>query len=215
MPTRPNADILLTPPTAEETAILARAVVAAQGGPAALTTLRFAAGLEVREDMIDVAQSFADGAMDLASIDFARNGYLGTVPPQRLAALHAAALDESWAQVNDDLELAGRWSALENSRWGAWAEELRTFIETGALSTPAGQTPRRLPLERIRLCLLRALRRLWHPTATLKQPSRFVELFRPIWCPPPDPIDLVPYECFSAARACPGSATQRDRSRER
>jgi hypothetical protein len=195
VPTQPDPDIRLTPPTAEETAILARAVVASQGGPGALTTLqrvlvtavfhamtgftidpssvaditadqfatalqrrntmfrerivqimlliafssrplsvsaigrirRFATALAVREDMIDVAQSFADGAMDLASIDFARNGYLGNVSPQRLAALHAASLDESWAQVNDDLELAERWSALEKLPVGSLGRGVADF----------------------------------------------------------------------------------------
>ncbi len=181
MSTRPPTDVLLTPPDAGETAILARAVVAAQGGPGSLTGLQsiltaalfhamtghtiepgsvpditpaqlavalrrrntvfrerivqimllvafssrplstatieriqqFAAALAVREDMIEVAHRFADGALDLASIDFSRNGYLGGVTPERLGALHTASLDSSWSQVVDDASLAARWESLE------------------------------------------------------------------------------------------------------
>ncbi len=176
-----GADVLLTPPSQSETDVLARGVLSALGGPAALTSVQlvlttavfhamtgftvelsdaapitaeefaadlrrrnvifrqrivqvalliafsarplaadtierlneYAAALEVRDDMIDVAQRFADGALDLASIDFARNGYLGLVSEQRLAALHAVRLDESWGQVVNDPDLAGRWTSLE------------------------------------------------------------------------------------------------------
>ncbi|CAN5591261.1 hypothetical protein BH10ACT8_BH10ACT8_10900 [soil metagenome] len=181
MATPSDPDVLLAPPSAAETAILARAVVAAQGGPTALTSLQqilisavfhamtgftidpagvegitaeqlaaalhrrnamfrerivqvmlliafssrplslttidriqgYAAALAVREDMIEVAHRFADGAFDLASIDFARNGYLGEVSAQRLAALHATTLDTSWSQVDDDPRLAEQWVSLE------------------------------------------------------------------------------------------------------
>lgn len=69
--------------------------------------------LAVDDDIISVAQAYADGALDLAATDFARNGYLASVDPGRLRAVHAAALASSWGQVVDDPVLAARWAALE------------------------------------------------------------------------------------------------------
>ena len=79
-----------------------------------VTQLRaFAGALAVRDDMIDVIQDYAEGALDLASADFARNGYLASVSPHRLAALHASKLDTAWGQVVADPGLARRWQSLE------------------------------------------------------------------------------------------------------
>jgi len=44
----------------------------------------FADELGVDDDIIAVAQAYADGALDLAGTDFARNGYLASVEPARL-----------------------------------------------------------------------------------------------------------------------------------
>ncbi len=72
----------------------------------------FADALRVRDDMLDVARRYAAGALDLAGLDFERNGYLSAVTPERLAALHSTDLDTSWGQVVDDPELAARWASL-------------------------------------------------------------------------------------------------------
>lgn len=204
MPTPPEPEVLLAPPSAAETAVLARAVVAAQGGPAALTHLqqiliaavfhamtgftidpaavsaitpdelaialqrrnaifrerivqvmllvafssrplslptigriqRYAAALAVREDMIEVAHRFADGALDLASIDFARNGYLGEVSAQRLAALHATELDTSWSQIADDPLLAERWASLEGLPVGTIGRGVTDFYRDRGFAYP-------------------------------------------------------------------------------
>ncbi len=92
-------------------------LIAFSSRPLAPTTIErvteYAAALKVNDDRIDVAQRFADGALDLASIDFARNGYLGAVSADRLAALHTVDLDQSWGQVVDDPRLAERWASLE------------------------------------------------------------------------------------------------------
>jgi hypothetical protein len=72
----------------------------------------FAEALRVRDDMIDVVERYATGALELANVDFVRNGYLGSLAPDRLAALHTAALETSWGQVSDDPGLAARWASL-------------------------------------------------------------------------------------------------------
>jgi hypothetical protein len=72
----------------------------------------FADALDVADDMIDVAQRYADGSLDLASADFARNGYLADIGPERLAVLHTGPLADSWGQVVGDSALAGRWASL-------------------------------------------------------------------------------------------------------
>jgi hypothetical protein len=73
----------------------------------------FALALGVADDMIDVAESYAGGALDVAAADFARNGYLASLDQSRLRALHASALAQPWAVVGADPELASRWQSLE------------------------------------------------------------------------------------------------------
>lgn len=73
---------------------------------------QFAYELGVDDDMLRVARRYADGSLELAQVDFARNGYLGTIGPSRLRALHAARLDDAWGQVVDDPSLAGKWASL-------------------------------------------------------------------------------------------------------
>jgi hypothetical protein len=83
--------------------------------------------LEVDEDIISVAEAFATGALDLAATDFARNGYLASVDPARLRAVHAAALASSWGQVVDDPALAARWVALEELPVGTLGRGVADF----------------------------------------------------------------------------------------
>lgn len=73
---------------------------------------QFAAELGVDDDMLRVAHSYADGSLELAQVDFARNGYLASVGAERLHALHTAGLDDAWGQVADDPALAGQWASL-------------------------------------------------------------------------------------------------------
>lgn len=72
----------------------------------------FAAALGVDDDMIEVAEAYSSGALDVAAADFARNGYLASLDPSRLGALHASALAQPWATVDADPTLAGRWASL-------------------------------------------------------------------------------------------------------
>jgi hypothetical protein len=74
----------------------------------------FAAELEVRDGMLDVAHSFAAGAFGLAALDFERNGYTSGWRPEDADALHTSGeLASAWASSVDDAELAARWQALE------------------------------------------------------------------------------------------------------
>ena len=213
MSSSPDADVLLTPPSQAETALLARGVLSALGGPANLTDVQlllttalfhamtgyaiepthvapitaedfaqglsrrnmmfrqrivqimllialssrpltattvaclteFAAALEVDEDMIEVAQRFAEGALDLASIDFARNGYLGSVSADRLAALHAVSLDKSWGQIVNDPALTDRWAALETLPPGTLGRGVADFYRDRGFVYP-GQPDSAPPL---------------------------------------------------------------------
>jgi hypothetical protein len=72
----------------------------------------FADALGVQDDMMDVAERYAAGALDIANADFARNGYLAAIGPERLAALHATVLPTSWGQIVNDAGLAARWQSL-------------------------------------------------------------------------------------------------------
>lgn len=87
----------------------------------------FADALGVADDMIDVAERFADGSLELASADFARNGYLASIGPERLAALHTGSLEESWGQVVDDAALAGHWRSLEELPVGTLGRGVADF----------------------------------------------------------------------------------------
>jgi hypothetical protein len=92
------------------------------------TQLReYADALGVADDMIDVAERFADGSLELASADFARNGYLASIGPERLDALHTGSLADSWGQVVDDTELAGRWRSLEELPVGTLGRGVADF----------------------------------------------------------------------------------------
>jgi hypothetical protein len=96
----------------------------------------FAGALAVRDDMIDVAQDYADGALDLASADFARNGYLAAVSPRRLAALHASKLDTSWGQVANDPALAQRWQSLAGLPVGTLGRGVADFYRDRGFVCP-------------------------------------------------------------------------------
>jgi hypothetical protein len=96
----------------------------------------FAAALAVRDDMIGVLQDYAHGAFDLAAADFARNGYLASLDPHRLAALHASTLDTSWGQVIADPALAGRWQSLEGLPAGTLGRGVADFYRDRGFTYP-------------------------------------------------------------------------------
>ncbi len=75
----------------------------------------FARELGVDEGMVDVAQDFAAGSLDLAVHDFQRNGYEGTWNEQEsAAAVHSSrVLHDAWAFSEADPDLAAQWASLE------------------------------------------------------------------------------------------------------
>jgi hypothetical protein len=87
----------------------------------------FAAALGVHDEMVDVAEEYASGALDLANADFQRNGYLASLDPDRLHALHTATLDTAWGQVVDDAALAARWQALQELPAGTLGRGVADF----------------------------------------------------------------------------------------
>jgi len=87
----------------------------------------FAAALGVSDDMIDVAERYADGALELANVDFLRNGYLGSLDTDRLEALHVSSLESSWSQVADDAQLAARWASLDDLPVGTLGRGVADF----------------------------------------------------------------------------------------
>jgi hypothetical protein len=87
----------------------------------------FADALGGHDDMLDVAQRYAAGALDLASADFARNGYLSSIGPERLAAMHSSPLNSSWGQVTDDPGLAARWESLADLAVGTLGRGVADF----------------------------------------------------------------------------------------
>ena len=96
--------------------------------PAVAARVReFAAELCVDDEMISVAEAYAAGALDVAAADFARNGYLAAVDPDRLRAVHAQALAQSWAAVTEDAQLAAQWCALESLPVGTLGRGVTDF----------------------------------------------------------------------------------------
>ena len=87
----------------------------------------FAAELGVDDDMIDVAESYARGALDVAAADFSRNGYLASCDPERLRAVHANALAQSWEALTKDPDLAAQWCALEQLPVGTLGRGVTDF----------------------------------------------------------------------------------------
>jgi hypothetical protein len=69
--------------------------------------------LQVDDGMIDVARRFAEGALDLASADFERNGYTAGWNDEDKKSLHTSTgLATPWDVAVADTALAERWSAL-------------------------------------------------------------------------------------------------------
>jgi hypothetical protein len=97
--------------------------------PASVATRvrEFAAELCVDDEMISVAESYAEGALDVAAADFARNGYLAAVDPDRLRAVHADALSQAWAAITADPALAAQWTALETLPVGSLGRGVADF----------------------------------------------------------------------------------------
>jgi hypothetical protein len=96
--------------------------------PAVAARVRlFALALGVDDDMIDVAESYASGALDVAAADFARNGYLSSLDLSRVGALHATALAQPWETVTADPRLAAQWASLQELPIGTLGRGVADF----------------------------------------------------------------------------------------
>lgn len=96
----------------------------------------FAAELNVSDEMIDVAESYASGALDVAAADFARNGYLASLDPDRMRALHVTALAQPWAVIDRDTTLAGQWTSLEELPVGTIGRGVADFYRDRGFRYP-------------------------------------------------------------------------------
>ena len=75
----------------------------------------FARELSVRDDVLAIAQLFAEGSLGLAAFDFQRNGYTAEWSEEKSASLHTSrALADAWEASVADPVLAARWEALEH-----------------------------------------------------------------------------------------------------
>ena len=96
----------------------------------------FAFELDVSDEMIDVAESYVSGALDVAAADFARNGYLTSLDPDRMRALHVSALAQPWAVVAADTALAGQWASLEQLPVGTLGRGVADFYRDRGFRYP-------------------------------------------------------------------------------
>jgi hypothetical protein len=80
----------------------------------------YANALGVHEEMLRVAHRIANGSLGLALIDFERSGYFQDLLDRPPDHLHTkGALADAWDKCVDDLELATRWSELEQCPEGS------------------------------------------------------------------------------------------------
>ncbi|MFF2550171.1 hypothetical protein ACFVUS_04180 [Nocardia sp. NPDC058058] len=119
-----------------QTMLLAALVVRPLPASVAEKLRVFADALDVDDDMISVARKYADGAEDLAAVDFSRNGYLGGLGAGRLHALHTSELDSSWSAVVDDPVLAARWAELRELPMGTLGRGVADFYRDRGFVTP-------------------------------------------------------------------------------
>jgi hypothetical protein len=102
--------------------------------PVAFRIASYASELGVQEDMLEVAERFADGSLGLAAFDFERNGYISSWDA---SALHTSrVLDSAWETVPADSALAGRWQALEDLPAACLGRRVTEFYRARGFTYP-------------------------------------------------------------------------------
>jgi hypothetical protein len=96
----------------------------------------FAGELGIDDDMLDVARRYSAGSLELAEVDFARNGYLASIGPERLHALHTSGLADAWGQVVDDPGLAVQWQSLGELPVGTLGRGVYDFYRDRGFAFP-------------------------------------------------------------------------------
>jgi hypothetical protein len=97
-----------------------------------------ASELGVEEDMVKVAQEFAAGSLELAALDFERNGYARVMNVDVVtAATHEShPLDAAWEFSLDDPGLAAQWEALEELPRNTIGRKVWEMYEARGFSYP-------------------------------------------------------------------------------
>ncbi|MEM9655832.1 MAG: hypothetical protein AAGA65_27345 [Actinomycetota bacterium] len=97
----------------------------------------FARAMSVDDGMLEVAQSFAEGQVGMAALDFDRNGYTADWNADRAEALHASSeLADAWSFSEDDPALAARWQGLEALPPGTIGRRMWEFYQARGFQFP-------------------------------------------------------------------------------
>jgi hypothetical protein len=98
---------------------------------------RFARAVGVDDDMLHVVHELAEGSLDLAAIDFERNGYLTDWAADDGAALHmSTGRVGPWDVALHDRDLAARWGALETLPPGSLGRRITEFYQARGFAYP-------------------------------------------------------------------------------
>jgi hypothetical protein len=97
----------------------------------------YARELCVEDGMLEVARSFAEGSLELAALDFDRNGYTSTRDAGATSALHTSRrLDSAWDLDLADDSLAERWQSLERYADNSLGRRLTDFYRARGFTYP-------------------------------------------------------------------------------
>jgi hypothetical protein len=98
----------------------------------------YADALDVDDESLRLARTWAEGSLGLAVIDFDRNGYREHWDVDAAESrLHTStALDRAWELVVDDIELARRWQSLEDLPSGTLGRAVADFYRSRGFAYP-------------------------------------------------------------------------------
>ena len=97
-----------------------------------------ARALGVDDGLVDMARELAAGQLELAAVDFERNGYTASWHADQAATtLHVSRpLTEAWDTAHEDPELAARWRALEGLPEGSLGLAVSRFYRARGFEYP-------------------------------------------------------------------------------
>ena len=98
---------------------------------------RYAAELNVHDDLEDLVDNSAAAGQRLVCVDFDRNGYLHDFDPSGASQLHLTdRLADAWSAVEHDPELAARWASLGDLPAGTLGRGVHDFYKTRGFAFP-------------------------------------------------------------------------------
>ena len=127
-----------------QTAILAALIEHPVSPAVAAQVGEFAGCLGVDDQMLALAQQYAEGSRGLALIDFDRSGYTDALSPTAVAALHTSQRPTTtWAPDPDDPALVARWAGLEHCADGSLGQGVWRFYNARGFRYPgeSGSAP--------------------------------------------------------------------------